>query len=554
MKNIRTTLLCMILICAFSFLASCKNEEQPPHEHSWGEWVEVVKPTCDAEGIKECFCTECKEGKKETIEKLEHEYINEEVLAPATCSSNGVKVYNCKHCGILKEEEITKLDHKIENGSCTVCGTSVMEIAKYTITVEFNEGIGNDPSGEYASGDKVYLSNPTKEGYTFMGWYTTPDFKENTKVDNCVVVEENLNLYAKWDFIGIVITLDANGGYLENSEIVTYPGETLAIETPKPMNCKFFAGWYLGEQPITDDRGVLLKDADISEDVTLVAKWEDELVVNGVKYMYSGSYPQSVVTNKDIIAELNKLTAVNELGYLEYNGLQYEKLTYTQGTYQTWFNDETPVEDGATYYFLVEPVLWRVLDKDNCVAITDKIIDTRYYAKSDKVNNIKPTVSANNYEYSDVNNWLNADGDYYDTNFAFKVCESADEVVKNIIFTVGLENGLISTKDESNPYVCDNITAYFYLLSCAEYVDSYKEILGLTKATDYAICKGVLVDYYSFNAEWWLRTPSADGAGLAKYVTCTGDVATTKVNNANIGIRPLAAFKSLAVLGGEDNE
>ena len=71
------------------------------------------------------------------------------------------------------------------------------------------------------------------------------------------------------------------------------------------MNCKFFAGWYLGEQPITDDRGVLLKDADISEDVTLVAKWEDELVVNGVKYMYSGSYPQSVVTNKDIIAELN---------------------------------------------------------------------------------------------------------------------------------------------------------------------------------------------------------------------------------------------------------
>ena len=70
-----------------------------------------------------------------------------------------------------------------------------MEIAKYTITVELNEGIGDDQSGEYPSGDKVYLSNPTKEGYTFMGWYTTPDFKENTKVDNCVVVEENLNLF-----------------------------------------------------------------------------------------------------------------------------------------------------------------------------------------------------------------------------------------------------------------------------------------------------------------------------------------------------------------------
>ena len=113
MKNIRTILLCMILICAFSFLTSCKEEEQPPHEHTWGEWVEIVKPTCDAEGQKECFCTECKTYKRETIEKLEHEYINEEVLAPATCSSHGVKVYNCKHCGVLKEEEIS------ENCTCT---------------------------------------------------------------------------------------------------------------------------------------------------------------------------------------------------------------------------------------------------------------------------------------------------------------------------------------------------------------------------------------------------------------------------------------------------
>jgi hypothetical protein len=114
------------------------------------------------------FCTECKEGKKGTIEKLEHEYIDEEVLAPATCSSHGVKVYNCKHCGVLKEEQIEKLSHTFKNGSCSVCGISENEVEKYTITVEFNEGIGNDPSGEYTSGDNLYLPNPTKENYTFI--------------------------------------------------------------------------------------------------------------------------------------------------------------------------------------------------------------------------------------------------------------------------------------------------------------------------------------------------------------------------------------------------
>ena len=554
MKNIRTILLCMILICAFSFLTSCKEEEQPPHEHTWGEWVEIVKPTCDTEGQKECFCTECKKEKRESIAKLEHEYINEVVIASATCTSHGVKVYSCKHCGVLKEEQIAKLEHKFENGSCSVCGVSATEVEKYTVTVEFNDGIGNDPSGEYTHGDKVYLPNPTKENYTFMGWYTTLDFKEETKVDNCVVVEGNLNVYAKWDFVGVVITLDANEGYAQNNEMVVYPGETLVIEVPKSMNYKFFTGWYLGEQQITDETGALLKDVEINEDVTLVAKWVDKLEVNGVKYIYSGLYPQSVVTNKDVIAELNKITNLNALGYLEYNGLQYEKLTYTQKSYQAWFNNGTKLEDGATYYFLVEPVLWRVIDKENCTAITDQIIDTRYFAKSDIVNNIKPTASPNNYRYSDINDWLNADGEHVNSNFAFKLCGSADDVVKNIILTVGLENGLASTKDESNQYVCDNFSSYFHLLSCAEYVDSYQKVLGLTKATDYAICKGVLVDHYTMNAEWWLRTPSADGADLAKYVTCTGAVASTKVNNDNIGIRPVSSFKSLAVLGGEENE
>ena len=56
-------------------------------------------------------------------------------------------------------------------------------------------------------------------------------------------------------------------------------------------------------------------------------RFENYKEVNGVKYIYKGMYPQSIVTNADTISELSKITTVNSLGYIEYNGLQYEKLT-----------------------------------------------------------------------------------------------------------------------------------------------------------------------------------------------------------------------------------
>lgn len=554
MKKIKTLLLCMILVCAFSFLASCKNEEEQPHEHSWGEWVVIVEPTCDAEGEKESKCTECNQTKKEKIDALEHEYVLKEVLAEASCTTSGISVYECKHCGILKEENKGTLPHDIKNGSCVNCGATEGEVTKHTVTVEFNGGEGTDPSGEYKHGEKVYLPNPAKDGYIFDGWYTTTDFKEDSRVDIYVVLEKDVTLYAKWDYIGSLVTLDANGGYVQKTEITMFAGQKFALEVPRPTNAKFFVGWYLGEQPLTDNEGNLLEEWELSDDATLTAKWADKKVVNEVQYIYSGEYPQTVITNENTISELSKITTVNEFGYIEYNGEQFEKVVYTQDLYQAWFNDGTPLEDGKAYYFLVEPVLWRVIDRNECKAITDQVIDTKYYYRSDVVNTEKPSVSTNNYEYSDINNWLNADGDYFDESFASKLYCGLGGVVDNIIFMPGLDNSLESTKDEVNPYVCGSFVTYFHILSCAEYVDIYKEVLGLTKATDYAICKGVMVNHYTMNAEWWLRTPSNVASNLAKYITSNGEVSYTNVTNDNIGIRPVASFKSLVILGGEENE
>lgn len=73
-------------------------------------------------------------------------------------------------------------------------------VEKYT--VKFDTRGGTDiPVLIINKGDLISLvANPTKEGYTFAGWYTSLDY--NTKWDfKKDIVERDMSLYAKWDEI-----------------------------------------------------------------------------------------------------------------------------------------------------------------------------------------------------------------------------------------------------------------------------------------------------------------------------------------------------------------
>ena len=47
---------------------------------------------------------------------------------------------------------------------------------------------------------------------------------------------------------------------------------------------------------------------------------------NGRPYLNFGRYPQTVVSDENLIKELEKITETNSLGYIEYNGEEYKKL------------------------------------------------------------------------------------------------------------------------------------------------------------------------------------------------------------------------------------
>ncbi len=78
----------------------------------------------------------------------------------------------------------------------------------YTITFA-DESLGYDPIPFRANIDYAYDNygqkglltdlNPTRPGYTFAGWYTTPDCAEGSHVGKYYIFTTPVTLYAKWE-------------------------------------------------------------------------------------------------------------------------------------------------------------------------------------------------------------------------------------------------------------------------------------------------------------------------------------------------------------------
>jgi len=218
----------------------------------------------------------------------------------------------------------------------------------------------------------------------------------------------------------------------------------------------------------------------------------------------NGEYPQSKVTDNTSITALNGLSSTNARGYYEYNNNQYAK----------YDND----------YYLVEPIKWRFLDsgEGKVFVVSDLILDQHRYDGS-----------SNNYENSEIRNWLNNDF----LNKAF-----ADQ---SVIATTSVDNSVASTGLDSNTYVCETTYDKLFLLSRQEAQNANygfeNDADKSAKVTDYAKARGVITssgDYVN-NGYWWLRSPRSDNSNSAYFVYSDGYI-TGMVDGLreNYGVRP----------------
>ena len=228
-------------------------------------------------------------------------------------------------------------------------------------------------------------------------------------------------------------------------------------------------------------------------------------------YIYFGEYPQTLKADNVTVAS----TPDDVSGYyLGSDGERYAKVTAAPYGSGYKFSNGTSVTDGTTYYFKVEPILWRVIAKsnDSAIILCDSIIANNAFDGS-----------SNNYEESDIRVWLQ--DEFYEKAFD-------DEEIGRIMTTL-VDNSVASTGYSPNSYVCEDTEDEVFLLSYDEVTDS---AYGFNDATDrqmltsdYSRATGAYMSteslYYG-NGWWWLRSPYDFYSLSVRYVCDYGDVSS----------------------------
>ena len=144
--------------------------------------------------------------------------------------------------------------------------------AKWTInqyTISFEEDGGSavtDITADYGTA-VTEPADPTKEGHTFVAWYT--EIGLTTEYTFSTMPANNLTLYAKWTVNQYTISFEENGG--DQVADLTVDFGTTVSALPVPIREGYtFMGWYLDEQ-LTTSYALASMPAN---NLTLYADWE----------------------------------------------------------------------------------------------------------------------------------------------------------------------------------------------------------------------------------------------------------------------------------------
>ena len=277
---------------------------------------------------------------------------------------------------------------------------------------------------------------------------------------------------------------------------------------------------------------------------------EYDISIYGESYTYFGKYPQSHVSDKNLIAKLNSVSTTNENGYYVYDGKEYACVfadLYSGFVNNTWkekatFSDGTIIENGEKYWFNVEPIKWRIIYNDDgtYLLFSKYILDSQKFYR-DLNNRPNRSIKHNDYEYSDIRAWIN--DTFYNAAF------NNDD--KNRVLTSKVDNSASTTEIDLNPYYCSNTNDKVFLLSYQdvgneEYHFYFRQKTDnstrTAEVTDYAIAKGAFYAVYSAenrNGNYWLRSPDFEYTFKTIYVNSNGYAGYKyDVDKLGIGVRP----------------
>ncbi len=120
-------------------------------------------------------------------------------------------------------------------------------VVDYDITLNYNGGtIGDDDvPATYRIGSEITLPVPTREGYTFGGWYTNSAYVGEAVQAISSTEIGNKEFWAKWNVNSYTVTLEANGGTINSGNVANYTyGYGIPLPSDVTKTGYTFDGWY----------------------------------------------------------------------------------------------------------------------------------------------------------------------------------------------------------------------------------------------------------------------------------------------------------------------
>ena len=147
-------------------------------------------------------------------------------------------------------------------------------IKTYNITYHLGGGINaeDNPTEFNERTLPLTLKTPTRDGFTFGGWYQNPACSGNQVTTIDVGTEKNVSLWAKWNAIEYSVSYVLNGGINSDQNVAKYSILDTPVKLYNPTRDGYlFEGWFASSDFSGEKMTYLSKDN--LGDVTLHAKW-----------------------------------------------------------------------------------------------------------------------------------------------------------------------------------------------------------------------------------------------------------------------------------------
>ena len=343
-------------------------------------------------------------------------------------------------------------------------------INKYNVTFESNGGTTVD--GEtYDFGSPIERPiNPTKTGYTFVGWFTDDGTFENEfDFATGTMPDGGITLYANWSINSYTVTFESNGGTAVDDDTFEYNSKITKPANPTKTGA-VFAGWFT-------DNDTFENEFDFNENVTsttnitLYAKWSTKVLT---VYFDSNGGSQIAPKSVDYNNYVTKPADPTRYGYTFVGW--YDNMSLTQ---QTVFDDgKILITSNKTFF-----AKWEI-----------NTYNLRIYKNINNESDLKQITFSSSLENT------------LPTNLSYA----------GHIFAGWFEDAEFTKEFSHTKMPAKNITAYAkWVAKQIPTFDATTQIYGTDKISPSFIDKSNLDDFlikYYVDGEWTLVPPSAVGS------------------------------------------